>query len=226
MRQHGRRLDIAFPLFKTVPPLITVNRYGSVIIESISISFPAAPLRSGKLLLFSIAAPDEGTETRSDKDRRQRMKTSARIARGRRGRLWRFAGYNYIGFPEHPAGELDEDLIASRKERSKAVRRGRSGRERNEREREREIEREREREREREKREDAVVTAVEFHVAVSRIPRCSRKTRRGSGGLEMKFGRSDAIYTRMRKLGRLTVRFMPWHENPLYISALGAAASD
>jgi len=61
--RHGPRLDIAFPLFKTVPPLITVNRYGSVIIEPISISFPAAPLRSGKLLLFSIAAPDEGTET-------------------------------------------------------------------------------------------------------------------------------------------------------------------
>jgi len=40
-------------------------------------------------------------------------------------RLSRFAGYNYIGFPEHPE-RGDENLIASRKERSKAARRGRS----------------------------------------------------------------------------------------------------
>lgn len=47
-------------------------------------------------------------------------------------------------------------------------------------------------------------------------------------GLEMKFGASYCrmLSVRTRKLGRLTVKFVRRHENPLYIAALGAGTSD
>lgn len=106
-------------------------------------------------------------------------------------------------------------LIASRKDPSKAKAR------RGERERKNTSEKRRKREGKRDTMPRAIITTVRNSVFLSVVmPRRGSRGNRdeGPGGLETKFGTSDLpddIYTRMRKLGRLTVKFVPRHENPL-----------
>lgn len=74
----------------------------------------------------------------------------------------------------------------------------------------------------------AIITAVEFRVPVSRDTRRTEEIemRAGRIGNEIRRFGCRMLSIGTWKLGRLTVKFVPRHENPLYIAALGVGTSD